>query len=45
MFLPTPNYCNHTSPDDKYKTLDGVITDTITMEDHQGEILLKPSED
>jgi hypothetical protein len=29
----------------RYKTLDGVITDTITMEDHQGEILLKHSED
>jgi len=28
----------------KYKTLDGVIIDTIRMEDHQGEILLKHSE-
>lgn len=29
----------------KYKTLDGAITDTIRMEDHQGEILIKISED
>jgi hypothetical protein len=29
----------------EYKTLEGAVTDTITMEDHQGEILLKVSED
>jgi hypothetical protein len=29
----------------KYKTLDGAVTDTIRMEDHEGEILLKISED
>jgi hypothetical protein len=29
----------------KYKTLDGAITDAITMKGHQGEILLKISED
>jgi len=28
----------------KYKTLDGVITDTITLGNHEGEILLKFSE-
>jgi hypothetical protein len=29
----------------KYKTLDGVITDTVTLGSHAGEILLKRSED
>ena len=29
---------------DKYKNLDGVITDTLTLGNHEGEILLKRSE-
>jgi hypothetical protein len=29
----------------KYKTRDGAVTDTIRMEDHEGEILLKHTED
>jgi hypothetical protein len=30
---------------DKYKNLDGVITDTITLASHEGEVLLKIPED
>jgi len=45
MSLPRPNYSKCTGLGGKYETLDGAITDKITMEDYQGEILLKFSED
>jgi hypothetical protein len=45
MFLPRPNYFRCTGLGGKYETLDGAITDKITMEDYQGEILSKVSKD